>query len=163
MSQKFHLDTCIFRIHGLDIKLLGTDDINFLIICLFLKELFLEVAATLLSCHKFVLILAELTLDDFFNQVNRYIHVCAGLFRTDNISFDWNRNLNFLTFLFHTQSHMNFGIRSKIPLQLSKLVSYRRTKALGNIQILAANDVTHKITPLLSCYLDYTILHIISQ
>ena len=58
---------------------------------------------------------------------------------------------------------MNFGIRSKIPLQLSKLVSYRRTKALGNIQILAANDVTHKITPLLSCYLDYTILHIISQ
>ena len=73
MSQKFHLDTCIFRIHGFDIKLLGTDDIYFLIICLFLKKLFLEVTTALLSCHKFVLILAELTLDDFFNQVNRYI------------------------------------------------------------------------------------------
>ena len=47
------------------------------------------------------------------------------------------------------QSHMNFGIRSKIPLQLSKLVSYRRTKALGNVQIFAANDITHKITPFL--------------
>ena len=39
MSQKFHLNTCIFRIHRFDIKFLGTNNLNLFVI----HEFFLDI------------------------------------------------------------------------------------------------------------------------
>ena len=46
MSKKFHLDTCIFWIHRLDIEFLGTNDLNLFVLFIILVQIcFLEVGS----------------------------------------------------------------------------------------------------------------------
>lgn len=64
MSQKFHLNTCILRIHWLDIKLLGTDDFYFFILLIiFFQILLLEIARCLLPVYNFIFVFTQLTLN----------------------------------------------------------------------------------------------------
>ena len=46
MSKKFHLDTCIFWIHRLNIEFLGTNDLNLFVLFIILVQIcFLEVGS----------------------------------------------------------------------------------------------------------------------
>ena len=103
MSQEFHLYACIFRIHRFDSKFLGTDDLNLFIFFIILVQiLFLEVCSCLLFINDFIFVFTKLTFDDFFNQVNGYIHIIAYLFGSDDISFHRDRYFDFLSFFFDT-------------------------------------------------------------
>jgi len=75
--------------------------------------------STLLFCNQFGFILSELTLDNFFYEINGYIHIAAFLLGTDNVSFYRNRNFDFLTFFFYTECNDNVSFRSKILFQFS--------------------------------------------
>ena len=125
MSQQFHLHTCIFRIHRFNTKLLGTNDIDLFVLQeLILHKLFLEVSSCLLLIDNLGFIFAKLTLNNFFHQINGYIHIAAHLFGTNDVSFYRNSNFNLLSVFFHTQGYMNLCLRSKIPFQLAKLFLY---------------------------------------
>ena len=103
MSQKFHLYTCILRIHWLDTEFLGTDDLNLILFLVILVDVFLlEVCCSLLFVYDFIFVFTKLTLDNFFYQVNGYVHIVAYLFGSDNISFYRDCNLNFLSFFLNT-------------------------------------------------------------
>ena len=49
----------------------------------------------------FIFVFTKLTLDNFFYQVNGYVHIVAYLLGTDDISFYRNGNLNFLSFFLY--------------------------------------------------------------
>ena len=103
MSQKLHLHTGVFRIHWLDIELLGPDDLNlFILVVVLIQILLLEIPCRLFLVHDLVLVFPKLTLDNLFYQINGYIHIVADLLRTDNASLHGNRNLDLLSFFFHT-------------------------------------------------------------
>ena len=88
-------------------------------------EFMLEVAALLMPCDQFVLILTKLAFDHLFYQVDGDIHIIALLLRADDIALHRNGYLNLLAFLLHTQGNMNLCIRSEISLQLPQFVFHR--------------------------------------
>ena len=71
MSKKFHLDTCIFWIHRLDIEFLGTNDLNLFVLFIILVQIcFLEVGSLLLLIYDLVLVFPELTFNYFLYKVD---------------------------------------------------------------------------------------------
>ena len=103
MSQKFHLYTCIFRIHWLDPEFLGTDDLNLIILLIISVNVFLlEIGCGLLFVYDFIFVFTKLTLDNFFYQIDGYLHIVAYLLGSDDISFYRDCNLDFLSFFFDT-------------------------------------------------------------
>ena len=62
--------------------------------------------------------------NNFFHQINGYVHIAAHLFGTNDVSFYRNSNFNLLSVFFHTQGYMNLCLRSKIPFQLAQLFLY---------------------------------------
>ena len=72
-------------------------------IVVFLDELFVEADCALLLVDEFLLVLLQLTLDDFFHQINGNVHVVADLFGTDHIALHGDRYLDLLPFLLHTE------------------------------------------------------------
>ena len=66
------------------------------------------------------LIFLDLTLDNFFNEINRYIHIAGILLSSDNAAFNRNRNLYFLTSFLYAQCNLYFQVSGeKIALQFS--------------------------------------------
>ena len=74
---------------------------------------------SLAAGYKLVLIFAKLTLDDLFHKINGDIHIITGLFRTNDISFYRNCDLDLLTSLFNAESYINFCLRSEVPFKFS--------------------------------------------
>ena len=76
MSEKFHLYTCIFRIHRFKSEFFGTYDFNLAVIFNIIfgvKEFLFEVTAFLFTCYQFIFVFTKLTFDDFFYKINTYI------------------------------------------------------------------------------------------
>ncbi len=104
MSKKFHLYTCIFRIHWFDSKFLGTDDLNFLILFIILICQDMLSGSWLLpaACLRSYSCIYEADVQYFFNQIDGYIHIIAYLFGTDNFLSHRDCYLDFLSFFFNT-------------------------------------------------------------
>ena len=119
-------------------------------LALFFQKFLLEIASILLLCHDLFFIFAKLTLYDFLYQIDRYIHIIADLLRADDIALDRNRHLNLLALLLHAHRHDHFGIRSKIALQLSKLVPNCCFQTFCYVDILSADCKLHTIQLLYS-------------
>ena len=100
MSEKIHLYAGIFRIHRFEAEFFGPYDTDLTVIIwgvFFLKKFLFEISALLVFCDQLGLVLAKLTLDNLFDQVNGYIHIITFLFGADNSAFDRDRNFDFLT------------------------------------------------------------------
>ena len=103
MSKKFHLYAGIFRIHWFHAEFFGTDDLDiFVLQIVMLQIFFLEVSCFLLFVGNFVFVFAKLAFNDFFYQIDGYVHIVAYLLGTDDVSFYRNGNLNFLSFFLYT-------------------------------------------------------------
>ncbi len=125
MSQKLHLNAGVFRIHGLDIKLLGADDLDFFIVHIVILHIHpAEIPCGLLLVHYLGLIFLQLALNDLFHQINGDIHIIADLLRTNDIPLHRNGHLYLLAFFLHAQGYMHFRVRVKIFLQLADFILY---------------------------------------
>ena len=104
VSQKFHLDTGIFRIHGFNVELLGPDNTHlFFFRLLLFQEGLLEIASCLMLVRNFILLFLKLPFNDLLHQINGDIHIIARLLRSDDASFYRDRHLNFLPVLLNAQ------------------------------------------------------------
>ena len=125
MSQKLHLNAGVLRIHGLDIKLLGANDLDLLVIHIVILDIHpAEASCRLFPVHYLGLIFLQLSFNDLLHQVNGNIHIIADLLGTDNIPFHRNGHLYLLALLLNAQGYMHFRIRVKIFLQLADLILY---------------------------------------
>ena len=105
MSEKFHLNTRIFRIHRFKSEFFGTYDFNLAVIFNIIfgvKEFLFEVTAFLFTCYQFIFIFTKLTFDDFFYKINRYIHIRTFLFGTNQTTLYRNCYFNFLMSFLYT-------------------------------------------------------------
>ena len=161
MSKKLHLYTGIFRIHRLDIELLGTDDLYLLIIqIILLYEILLEESSRLLLGDQLGLILLQLPLDDLFYKINRYIHIITYLFRTDDTALNRDRNFDLLSVFLDTECNMYLCFRCKVLLKLTDLVLHCCTKSRSHFNILANNNKLHIHHPFRGLFLSIIIAHV---
>ena len=98
MSEKIHLHARIFRIHGLDLKLLASYDLDAILIGTLFRSKVCEVACCLVSVDDLVAIFLELSFDDLFYKIDGDLHIAACLFRADDGSFNGNGNFYLLLF-----------------------------------------------------------------
>ena len=145
MAEKLHLYAGFFGIHGLDGELFHFLDLDlFFCVFFFVDEQVGECDCGLLFIYNLGFISLQLTLDDFFNEVDGNIHIVADLFGTDDGALHRNGDLDFLTFFFHAESDDCFCVVVKISLQLADLLDNVFSQPRGDIHILSGNRITHK-------------------
>ena len=76
---------------------------------------------------QFIFVFAKLSLDDFFYQVNGYVHIRTNFFRTNDASFHRNRNLDLLTVFLRAQRNMYFCRIGKVSFEFADLFFNGRT------------------------------------
>ena len=103
-------------------------------LCLLLNIEFAEIDVGLLLVDEFRLIFLELALDDLLYQVNGYIHVCALLFRTDNVALHRMVTSIFWRSLVTLRVMMASVSWLKLSLQFSDLLNNCFPKSRRNIQ-----------------------------
>ena len=124
MSQHFHLETCLLRYGWLDGKFLSLYDLDLLILnlILLLYKCLGEGEGCLLLVDEFLSIFTDLALNDLLYQINRYIHVRAGLLRAYGVALNRDGDLNLLVVLLGAERYDDLCIRSEKMFQLADLL-----------------------------------------